>query len=159
MTLFQHSELRQVEVRPQEEGTGGGTGKVEQACDPALLGKAVEGTATPRLWLRPPPRSTLRNYLGIETRPSALPWQWPCAGTPQGGVNAEGSHCGSMQLAEKYQWKHPGLEEAGQTPRPENDTGVQEAPQEYKASAGTHRTWRRFSHIQSQRVLNINICQ
>lgn len=53
---------------------------VEQACDPALLGKAVEDTATPRLQPRPPPHPTLRNYLRNGTRPSALPWQRPCAG-------------------------------------------------------------------------------
>lgn len=40
----------------------------------------MKGTATPRLWLRPPPHATLRYYLGNETKPSALSWHWPHAG-------------------------------------------------------------------------------
>lgn len=56
---------------------------MEQDCDPALLGKAVEGTATPRLWLRPPPQPALRNYLGIETS-TALAMAL-CRNTPRWG--------------------------------------------------------------------------
>lgn len=78
-------------------------------------------------------------------------------------------------------WEIPVLKEARQTPRQEtgsysrknprvwisckalqNDTSMQEAHQECKASAGTHWTWRRFSYIQRHRSLNRgnkNICQ